>query len=275
MKVTAGGVSIAYHEEGSGDPVLLLHGSGPGVSGQANWQRTLTAVAQMGYRAIAPDFVGFGESERPEGYVYTSQKWADSTADLIDALGLGPVHLVGNSMGGRIALTLAATSPELVRSLTLMGVLSPSVPRSETLTSLRSFAPSYESMRTTLREVFVADPEIVSDELVRARFEAASRPGEAEHYRAMFSTPEANLLPLTEDEIRGIRVPALVVHGREDRVVPVENGYSLAMLLPDVLAVIVSKCGHWVQIEHADLFEAQLKGFLERVEGAPATAEGR
>lgn len=262
MKIQAGGVSIAYEEAGAGEPVVLLHGSGPGVSARANWGRTLEAVAAMGYRAIAPDFVGFGDSDRPEGHVYSSESWAASIADFIAALGLGPVHLVGNSMGGRIALTLAARSPELVRSLTLMGVLSPSVPRSQALTDLRSFAPSYESMRTTLRDVFVVDPEVVTEELVQARFEAASRPGEAEHYRAMFSTPEANLLPLTEDQIRAIGVRTLILHGREDRVVPLENGISLATLLPDVTAVLVSSCGHWVQIEQADLFEAQLRLFL-------------
>ena len=273
MKIKAGGVSIAYEEAGTGDPVVLLHGSGPGVSARANWDRTLTAVADMGYRAIAPDFVGFGASDRPEGYVYSSENWADSIADLIDALGLGPVHLVGNSMGGRIALTLAAKAPERVRSLTLMGVLSPSVPRAQTLTNLRSFTPSYDAMRTTLREVFVVNPDVVDDDLVRARFEASSRPGEAEHYRAMFSTPEANLVPLTEDDLRAIDVPALIVQGREDRVVPVENGISLGMLLPRAVTVLVSACGHWVQIEHADLFESQLKAFLERYEAARTPGE--
>lgn len=265
-----GGITVAYEEAGSGDAVVLLHGSGPGVSAQANWARTLTAVAALGYRVIAPDMIGFGASDRPEGYVYSSENWAASIAALIEALDLGSVHLVGNSMGGRIGLTLAARRPDLVRSLTLMGVLSPSVPRSQALTSLRSFAPSYESMRATLRDTFVVDPEVVSDELVQKRFEAASRPGEAEHYRAMFSTPEANLLPLSEDDLRGVDKPALVIHGREDRVVPVENGYSLAMLLPHVTAVIVSACGHWVQVEQADTFETQLRIFLERLHAAPA-----
>ncbi|UDY24594.1 alpha/beta fold hydrolase [Nocardioides sp. Kera G14] len=268
MKINVGGVTISYEEAGTGTPVVLLHGSGPGVSAKANWGRTITAVADMGYRAIAPDFLGFGESDRPEGYTYTSSKWAESVAAFLTALDLGPVHLVGNSMGGRIALTLAARSPELVRSLTLMGVLSPSVPRSEALTNLRGFAPSYDSMRTTLRDVFVVNPDIVSDELVQARFEAASRPGEAEHYRAMFSTPEANLLPLTEDQLREIAAPALVLHGREDKVVPVENGISLGMLLPEVTSVLVSSCGHWVQVEQADLFEAQLKLFLAGVDAS-------
>lgn len=262
MKITAGGESIAYQEAGSGDPVVLLHGSGPGVSARFNWERTLASVAEMGYRTIAPDLLGFGDSDRPESYTYSSLNWAESIVEFIKALDLGPVHLVGNSMGGRIALTLAAKSPDLVRSLTLMGVLSPSVPRSEVLTNLRGFSPSYESMRKTLQEVFVVNPDVVTNELVRLRYEASSRPGEAEHYRAMFSAPEANVLPLTEDELRAIEIPALVIHGREDQVVPVENGYSLATLLPNMRAVIVSQCGHWVQIEHADLFENQLRLFL-------------
>jgi pimeloyl-ACP methyl ester carboxylesterase len=266
VKINAGGVSIAYEEAGSGEPVVLLHGSGPGVSAQANWSRTLEGLAGKGYRAIAPDIVGFGESDRPEGFVYNARNWAGCIADFLAALDVGPVHLVGNSMGGRIALTLASMAPESLKSLTLMGVMSPAVPRSAVLSQVRAFWPSYEAMRDMLKESFVANPEVVTEELVRARYEASARPGEAEHYREMFATPEANAIPLSEDDIRAIQTRTLILHGREDRVVPVENGYSLARLVPNAVAVIISDCGHWVQMEHPELFEDQLGSFLSGYE---------
>lgn len=262
MKVSVEGASIAYHEVGAGEPVVLLHGSGPGVSALANWSRTLDAVANLGYRAIAPDVMGFGESDRPQDFRYDAEGWAQSIRGFVSALDLGPVHLVGNSMGGRIALTLAARTPELVRSLTLMGVRAPSSVVAEGLRKVRSYEPSLENMRAMLTESFVVDPSVVTDELVVNRHEASTRPGAHEHYQQMFAFPGANDLPLTEADLRGLAVRTLLVHGREDKVIPVQDTYSLTAMIPDVIAVVISRCGHWVQVEQPDAFESQLGAFL-------------
>jgi pimeloyl-ACP methyl ester carboxylesterase len=270
MRVSVSGVSVSYDEAGEGDAVLLLHGSGPGVSAQANWSRTLESVAKLGYRAIAPDIVGFGDSDRPTDFPYGASGWAQNVRGFLYELGIESAHVVGNSMGGRIALTLAARSPQLIRTLTLMGVRAPGTAMAPGLVRARTYTPSLQNMRTLLTESFVVDPSLITDELVERRHEASTRPGAAEHYRHMFADPAANDLPLTPEELRAISVPTLILHGREDAVVPVDNTYRLVELLPDVLAVIASSCGHWVHVEQVDLFEAQLAAFLARHRGRTA-----
>ncbi|WP_157746624.1 alpha/beta fold hydrolase [Micromonospora inositola] len=275
MKVSVDGVSINYHDAGTGEPVILLHGSGPGVSAAENWSRTLDVLADRGFRAIAPDVVGFGDSDRPEGFQYDARGWAESIRGFMSALDLGSAHLVGNSMGGRIALTLAGATPHLVRSLTLMGVRAPSVPPAAGLGKVRGYEPSLENMRSLLTDYFVVDPAVVTDEVVTRRYEASTRPGEHEHYRRMFSYPGANDLPLSDDDLRSLAVRTLIVHGREDKVIPVDHTYAMAALIPDVVSVVVSGCGHWVQVEQADMFESQLTAFLRGYGDAGESARAR
>ena len=118
--IDAAGISTHYHEAGSGPPVLLLHGSGPGVSAWANWRLTIPALARN-YRVIAPDLVGFGCTERPGDIRYSLQTWSNHVWSFLDALGIGQTSLVGNSLGGRIGLDMAAQHPDQLHRMVLMG----------------------------------------------------------------------------------------------------------------------------------------------------------
>ena len=107
----ANGIKTNYLEGGSGDQtVLLIHGSGPGVTSYANWRLVIPALAEK-FRVIAPDMVGFGYSDRPENIEYSLQTWADQVVGLMDTLGIEKASLVGNSFGGSIALRIAASIP--------------------------------------------------------------------------------------------------------------------------------------------------------------------
>jgi len=118
--IDAAGISTHYHEAGSGPPVLLLHGSGPGVSAWANWRLTIPALARD-YRVIAPDLVGFGCTERPGDIRYSLQTWSNHVWSFLDALSIGQTSLVGNSLGGRIGLDMAAQRPDRLHRMVLMG----------------------------------------------------------------------------------------------------------------------------------------------------------
>lgn len=265
MKVRVGGLDVHYHDEGAGESVILLHGSGPGVSARANWSRTIPAVAAMGYRVIAPDVVGFGESDKPETFEYGADGWAQNLRLFMAEIGVDGAHLVGNSMGGRIALTLAAREPAVVKSLTIMGVRGPETGAEySNLHKVRAYQPSLENMRELLT-LFVSDPSTLPTALVEDRYAASIAPGAQESYRRMFASGAANLMPLTEDDFRALSVPTLILHGRDDRVIPVDCTYQLMGLIPDVMAVVVSQCGHWVQVDRADVFCEQLRMFLTRV----------
>lgn len=267
------GLRVSYEELGTGEAVMLLHGSGPGASAAGNWAATIEHLAPLGYRVIAPDVVGFGGSDRPANFRYDAVGWADNIAGLIEVLGLGRVHLVGNSMGGRIALQLAAVrAPEQVATVTVMGVRSHRSELSQGLQRVRGYDGTREGLRTMFEDLFVVDPALVTDSMVDTRYAAASRPGEVEHYRRMFAHPHANELGLDAGQLGGISQPVLVLHGREDRVVPLSDGIDLATAIPDCQCVIVPNCGHWVQTEQADRFIAQVGLFLGLSQSCAATA---
>lgn len=118
--ILGGGIRTNYHDLGEGPPVLLIHGSGPGVTAWANWRLTMPELAKR-FRVIAPDMVGFGETERPAGHHYSMQSWLAHLLGLLDALEIEQAHIVGNSFGGGLALALAIEAPQRVGKLVLMG----------------------------------------------------------------------------------------------------------------------------------------------------------
>ncbi|WP_426243016.1 alpha/beta fold hydrolase [Nocardioides sp. LHG3406-4] len=259
---TIGGVTTSFEDKGSGPVVVLLHGSGPGVSAMANWSATVPSLVDRGFRVLAPDVIGFGQSDKPDDFPYGAEGWARAVRDLLAELEIPTAHLVGNSMGGRIALTAAVRFPDMVSSLTLMGVRGPeSEAGFANLRRVRAYEPSQDDMRDVL-SLFTYDPASLSEDLVRTRYEASIVPGAQESYRRMFESGVANLLPVTTSELQSLAAPTLIFHGREDRVIPVECAYELAGSIPDVVAVVASRCGHWVQIDRRSLFESQLESFL-------------
>ncbi|MGJ5671781.1 alpha/beta hydrolase (plasmid) [Rhodococcus aetherivorans] len=170
--VTAGPIDTFYLEAGSGDPVVLLHGSGPGVSGWANWQHTIPGLAEH-FRVIAPDTVGYGATSRPGDIVYSLRTWSDHILGLLDVLELDRVSLVGNSLGGRMALDLAERHPERISRMVLMGSPGVGMTVTDGLKALRAYEPSLENMRALLLDYFAVNPSIITDELVRIRYEAS------------------------------------------------------------------------------------------------------
>lgn len=259
------GVRTHYHDAGTGDPVLFLHGSGPGVSGWANWRLNLPVLAER-FRVLAPDIVGFGSTERPDDVRYSLRSWTDHVWDFADALGLERFSVVGNSLGGRIALEMANDRPERVARMVLMGSPGVGMTITEGLRALRTYTPTHENMRDLLKTYFAVDPDLITDDLVRIRYEASAAPGVHEAYTAMFNDPrhDGSKLGITEDQVRATTVQSLLVHGREDRVVPADVSWTMVNLLPDADLRVFARCGHWTQIERADEFNATVTHFLGR-----------
>jgi pimeloyl-ACP methyl ester carboxylesterase len=261
-RVTVRGAEIAIDDSGAGDAILLLHGSGPGASAAANWETVIPTLRDGGYRVVAPDIVGFGESSRPADFAYLPARWAESIRDLLDALDIEAAHLVGNSMGGRIALNLAARHSERVRTVTVMGVRSPSAVLSDGLRRVREYDDTRDGMEALFKDYFVVNRDLVTDRLISRRFAAATRKGEAEHYKAMFSQAGANDLGLSADELRVLPRPVQVIQGREDKVVPMQDAIELAVVIPDCVCTVIPNCGHWVQFEQPAFFVGLLELFL-------------
>lgn len=262
--VSAGGIETHYHDIGDGEPVLLLHGSGPGVSAWANWSLTVPALAER-HRVLAPDLVGFGYTERPDDIYYSLDTWIRHVWSFLDAMGVGTVSIVGNSLGGRIALGMAGERPERIARMVLMGAPGVGMRQTDGLRALRAYEPSEQNMRRLLLDCFAVDPSTITDDLVKARYQASVEPGAFEAYREMFFSPRhaGGELSITEDEVRAVETRSLLVHGMQDKVVPVDVAWNMANLLPDADLAVLSRCGHWTQIERSDDFNRLVGNFLE------------
>jgi pimeloyl-ACP methyl ester carboxylesterase len=263
--IDAGGIETSYLEAGSGETVLMLHGSGPGVSALANWQHNIPTLAQR-FHVLAPDIVGFGTTVRPEDIVYSLRTWTDHVWAFMDARGMEKARVIGNSLGGRIALQMATDQPDRIAKMVLMGTPGVGMTPTEGLAALRAYEPSHDAMRELLRNYFAVDPAMITDELVQIRYEASIADGAYEAYRAMFFDPRhaGSELGITEDEVRAIATPTLLIHGREDKVVALQVSVAMLGLLPNADLHVFSACGHWTQIERADEFSAVVSDYLGR-----------
>lgn len=261
---------IHYHEAGSGPALVLLHGSGPGVSGWSNFRGNFPEFAQR-FRTVVMDMPGFGQSDRPEFDRAYPKVAADAVARLMDGLGIEKAHLLGNSMGGYVALEFALAYPEKVDRLVLMGpgglavnVLGPE--QSEGARRLGEFmmAPSKKAMEAWV-DTMVANKAVVDDALIEERLANAQAPGALESAMAIFASlgQHPDPVPLFA-RLKSIKAPALVTWGRDDRMLPVEGALMGFRQLPNAELHIFSRCGHWAQVERKDDFERIVTEFLTR-----------
>ena len=266
-RIVAAGIETNYHDvgevSGNGAPVLLIHGSGPGVTAWANWRLVLPELAKT-CRAIAPDMLGFGYTERPAGVEYSVDRWVDHAIALLDALGIEQTDLIGNSFGGAIALAMAIRHPQRVRRLVLMGSVGVPFPMTAELDAVWGYEPSLQAMRGLL-DIFAYDRSLVTDELAELRYQASIRPGFQESFSAMFPAPRqrwVDAMASAEADIRAIQHKTLVIHGRDDRVIPLANSITLNRWIDDSQLHVFGRCGHWVQIEHNRDFNQLVSNFL-------------
>lgn len=262
--IEVAGISTHLHEAGEGQAVLLLHGSGPGVSAWANWRLVLPALSRR-FRVIAPDQLGFGLTGPPADGVYGRAAWTQHALELVDALGIERFSVIGNSMGGAIALSIAEQRPEAVDRLVVMGTTGIRFQLPRGLDEVWGYEPSRESMRALI-ELFAYDDSIATDDLVDLRYEQSRRPGAQETFAAMFPAPRQRWLDdlaLEDDALRRITQPTLLVHGYEDEIIPFADS-TLRMMdrLPNAEMHVFGRCGHWVQIEHTARFNQVVGDFL-------------
>ena len=254
-----------YHDVGSGYPVVFLHGSGPGVTAWANWNK-IFPLLQNEYRVIAPDMAGFGFTEREEDPVYSMNNWVQQTIDFFDALGIEKANLVGNSFGGALALSMAIKYPERVNKLVLMGSMGVSFPITYGLDKVWGYTPSEANMEELL-EIFTYNHGFATKELVKTRYESSMQPGFQESFSAMFPAPRqkgVEGMAGNQNYIRNIPHQTLIIHGREDRVIPLQTSLDLLQLINNAQLHVFGKCGHWTQIEHTAEFAELLRNFFSR-----------
>lgn len=261
--IQIGDCSLNYHDQGEGEVVLLIHGSGPGVTSWANWRGIIPELSQSA-RVIAPDMLGFGYTQCPKDMALDSAAWVQSLVGLLNGLDIERVSIVGNSFGGAIALAFANTYPERVNKLVLMGAAGLSFPITNGLDKVWGYQPSLQAMRE-LMEVFAFDHSIINDDLVEMRYQASIRDDVQARFAQLFPEPRqegVEMLAMSEDELRSLPHQTLLIHGRDDQVIPLDVSERMLHLIPHSQLHVFGECGHWVQIEKAKEFTQLLLNFL-------------
>jgi 2-hydroxymuconate-semialdehyde hydrolase len=267
-RIRAHGIDTNYHDVGQAregnKPLLMIHGSGPGVSAWANWRLNMPVLAEQ-RRVIAPDMVGFGFTERPAGTLWSMDTWVAHAVGVLDALDIAQADVLGNSFGGALALALAIRHPERVGKLILMGACAARFPITDGLDATWGYSPSIENMRSLL-DIFAYDRNLVNDELARLRYEASIRPGFQESFGAMFPAPRqrwVDAMSPAEADVRAVAHDTLLIHGRDDKVIPLQASLTLHQWIVRSQLHVFGRCGHWTQIEHTRAFNQLVGNFLD------------
>jgi len=257
------GLKIHYHEAGTGEPVVFIHGSGPGASGWSNFKGNYPYFAEHGYRALVPDSVGYGLSSKPESAQYHLDFMAGGLMRFLDALSIERCTLVGNSLGGAMAIHCALAHPERIERLILMAPGGLEV--RETYMKMPGIKAMMKSIfgpddltKDGLRTVFdlqVFDQSLVGDDIIEQRLQVAlTQP------RVVFET-----LRVTNqtDRLGELKCPVFAMWGVNDNFCPVSGADTLAKSVPDAQVLMLSQCGHWVMVEHQKRFNRLCVDFLE------------
>jgi len=262
------GWKLHYHEAGEGHPVLFLHGSGPGATAWSNFHSNIGAFSDH-FRVLLLDQPGWGESSPMED---AEGGHRQAIIEFLDALELEKVSLVGNSLGGINALEIAMTTPERVANLITMGAPDLTIPNffSPAGFSLglqavyRGFTDRTFEVYKNLIDVMTFDDRFLTDEFVQQRLDdALKHPHHLDAFVARAAQPRAGAVNWDAQKLAALEHPTLLVHGRDDQVVPYEGTLRLLTMIPNSRAVLFNQCGHWAQVEKADEFNRVVIDFLQ------------
>jgi 4,5:9,10-diseco-3-hydroxy-5,9,17-trioxoandrosta-1(10),2-diene-4-oate hydrolase len=258
------GLTIHYHEAGSGDPVVFLHGSGPGASGYSNFKGNYPVFAEHGWRVIVPDLPGYGLSSKPEDAEYVLDFFVDALHRFLQAIGITRCTLVGNSLGGAIAIKYALDFPQEVAGLILMA--PGGVEERETYFRMEGIqkmvalfagrqldAPTMHGLMSLL----VHDPALLTDALIAERVAVCDT-----QPTTVLSTMR---VPNMTDRLHELACPVLGFWGTEDRFNPVSGAMKLMEHCRDARFLLVNRCGHWVMVEHRNTFNRMCLDFLSEL----------
>lgn len=265
---------LRYHEAGSGPPLILLHGSGPGVTGWRNYRGNIGVFAET-HHCYVLEFPGFGVSDPVKGHPVLTA--GSSVIRFMDALGIESAPVIGNSMGGVVGVNLAIKKPERVSKLVTIGGVGPNVfssSPSEGLRLLQEFTdgPDRDKLVRWLTAM-VYDPALITEELIEERWEAAINPDAQETAQMMYGSAAfamqqqfmaASDTPPYWSMMHKVSCPTLLTWGRDDRVSPPDMSMVPMRLIPNAELHIFPNCGHWVMIEAKRAFEGAVLDFLGR-----------
>jgi 2-hydroxy-6-oxonona-2,4-dienedioate hydrolase len=262
-------LNIHCNDVGQGsEVVVMLHGSGPGASGWANFNRNIAPLVDAGYRVLLVDCPGWGKSDTIVNAGSRSELNARILKGVLDELGIERAHILGNSMGGHSTVAFALANPQRVGKLVLMGggtggpsQFVPMPTEGIKLINTVYREPTLENLKKMMN-IFVYDSSTLTDELMQARLE--NMLARRDHLENFVKSLAANPRQFTDygPRLGEISAPALVIWGRDDRFVPMDVGLRLVWGLQNAELHVFGRCGHWAQWEHAETFNRMVLDFL-------------
>lgn len=254
-----------YYDQGEGIPLLMLHGSGSGTSAAVTWWQNMPHLSQN-YRTIAFDSIGYGETMTAADSTYGIKQWGDHTLRLMDALNIEKAWLIGSSLGGWTALQLALDHPERicgVVSIGTGGAKKTNKPKPVTGNKPKS-ALSAAHIRQDLQKNICND-DLVCDTLVNLRYQAAlkEQAGGLRPNLLAARDRDRDQFALDFDALAKLTLPVLLIHGMNDKVVPLSRSLELLNVMPTANAHFYSQAGHWPHIGKADEFNALVSSYIK------------
>ncbi|MDY7218050.1 alpha/beta hydrolase [Denitrificimonas sp. JX-1] len=255
------GLTLHYLDIGNGPVVVWLHGSGPGASGFSNFKGNYPAFDSAGFRNIVIDLPGFGRSDKPDDVNYDLAFFVENLRLLLDNIGVETCTLLGNSLGGAIALGYTLDHSERVDNLILMA--PGGIEERETyfeMDGIKRMVEVYaqgpmgvEQMRQVM-SLQLFDPSQLPESLLEERAAVAvTQPAN------LFSTM---MVPNMTERLHEIKCPILGFWGTNDNFNPASGTFKILEKAPHARFTLLNRCGHWVQVEHKELFNRQCIYFL-------------
>lgn len=253
------------YDQGEGLPVLLLHGSGSGTSAAMTWWQNIPHLSQS-YRAIAFDSIGYGETVNDPDSTYGIKQWGDHTLRLMDALNIEKAWLMGSSLGGWIALQLALDHPERI-----YGVISIGTGGAKQIDKPKA-APTAKPQNTLSEALIKQDLQknicndaMVCDTLVRLRYQAALKEQAGGLRPTLLAARDRDRIHFALDfeGLAKLTLPVLLIHGVNDKVVPLSRSLELLNVMPSADAHFYSQAGHWPHIGKAREFNELVNSYIQ------------
>jgi pimeloyl-ACP methyl ester carboxylesterase len=263
--LTVEGVRLHYQELGRGHPVICIHGAGPGASAESNFKLNAKPFAEK-FRVILYDMPQYGKSSK----VVLTEPRLQYNARILNgfatALGIDKVHIVGNSMGGQVAMKFGIDYPDRLARVVIIGsggvtpIFAPSPVEGVKLIAryYKGSGPSREKLRELLQTILY-DSSFLTEETFEERYQASIDPESVELFgKRQGEMPRENLGP----DLHQLKAKLLAVWGMDDRFGALDVGLQLTRMVPDARMHIFTKCGHWAQVEHAAEFNRLVLDFL-------------
>jgi 4,5:9,10-diseco-3-hydroxy-5,9,17-trioxoandrosta-1(10),2-diene-4-oate hydrolase len=260
----ANGYRIHYIDQGEGDVVVFLHGSGPGASGHSNFKGNYPYLVEAGYRCVIPDHIGYGFSDKPDDVDHPLSFFVECIKQTLDVAGVTKCTLIGNSLGGAIALGLALEYPDLIEKLILMapGGLS-ELPEYQAMNGMQKvfkvFGSGEPVTHAVMKDLFATglmhDPKFATDELVEERTQIM----EIMNGHVMATMQ----VPVLVDRLSELSCPVLGFWGMDEQMMPEGGIMAMAKNINHLRLILVTECGHWVMVEHEAMFNRSCLDFLQ------------